>query len=211
MKQFSLHKRLHQWQSVLPQHRSLVRRFTFFCISWSGTEQCTHSTQLYHQCSSSCFQWVHHPLGAILNRTSHLNFPTTEQFKQSTIESLFHLGHKAINISKCGIKQALLTNIQTQTLQPLSSHISPPHVLLLATQHCECSLLSLEQPSLIFLWKNLDSKCWQTKYASLKNFTGQLKSKACQPDSSMCNSAVKSRKVSKIDDESWWERTEPWS
>lgn len=28
-----------------------------------------------------------------------------------------------------------------------------------------------------------------------KKYTGQLKSKACQPDSSMCNSAMKSRKV----------------
>lgn len=31
-------------------------------------------------------------------------------------------------------EQALLTNIQTQTLQPLPSHISAPHVLLLASQ-----------------------------------------------------------------------------
>lgn len=79
----------------------------------------------------------------------------------------------------------------------------------LLPNNCEYSLLSLEQPSLIFHWKNLHSKCWQTKYASLKNFTGQLKSKVCQPDSSMYNSAVKSREVWKTDNESWWERTEP--
>lgn len=65
----------------------------------------------------------------------------------------------------------------------------------LLQNNCECSLSSFEQPSLIFLWKNLHSKCWQTKSASLKNFTGQLKSKACQPDSSTYNSAVNSRKV----------------
>lgn len=94
-------------QETVPvaQQRSLERRFPFLCFSWSGTEQCTHTAQ-------SCTTSVHPAifteciitLGALLNRTSHLNFPTAGLLQQSTIEFLFHLGHKPINISKCGYR-----------------------------------------------------------------------------------------------------------
>lgn len=103
------------------------------------------------------------------------------------------------------MKQALLTNVQTENLQPLPSHISPPRILLLA-------LKQLWMKSFIF-WttftyislEKLAQQMLTDKICLSRILQGNWNQKHVNQTAACILQLWKAGKFERLDYEVWWE------
>lgn len=155
-------------------------------MSWNGIEE---GTRRAHSCTTShyaaTFLECIITLGAILNTTSHTFF---QQLDYLNIPQLsFQLSeHKPINIGKsCGYGTHTLLTSRNKLHNQFQVTFLHHTFCYLLWNNCEHSLLTFEQLSLYFSGKNCTVNVDRQNMLLLKNFTGQLQSKACQPASSI--------------------------
>lgn len=210
MKWFAPNKRLTVIYTAMIETFSRERiYFLLHFMEWDWGVYTQHtavpqvSLQLFSSSASSplVLSWT----GPYTQISQQLDYLNTAEL---SFQILFHLGHKRINISKSWIRNKLCLLMSRQTLQPLPSHISPPHVLLLA-------------------WKQL----WMQSFNLLNNLHLYLSGKTCTADVDRQNRPLSrilqgnwnqkhvnqtaaciillwnAEKFERPDYEVWWERT----